>query len=244
MESTYGDAIHKHTSDEIRAELLKIIERARKDGGHILIPAFAIGRTQTIINHLDHLVESGQLEDLPVALDSPMGLRVTSKYETFKTLFNQESLDKISRGDDPLDFDGLYAVRKTRDSRKLRDLDKTMLIIAGSGMCTGGRIVDHLKELLPYSETNVLFVGYLAHGTLGRQIIEAAAKGEEGPSETVKIHGNDIPVRAGVDILHGLSAHADQKELAAWLDAVPNVQKVVLHHGDEDAQKAFAAYYK
>jgi metallo-beta-lactamase family protein len=244
MESTYGNHIHEHSDAQIQDKLLEIIEEAREDGGHIIVPAFALGRTQTLIYHLETLVEAGRLSNLPVALDSPLGLRVTSEYEHFKKLLDSQSLIKLSKEDDPLDFEGLYSVRKTRDSKKLRDLDKTMLIIAGSGMCTGGRVVSHLKELLPYSETNVLFVGYQAPGTLGCKIIEAAAKGADGPSETVTIKGEEVAVRATVDVISSLSGHADKKELAAWLDKIPNVKQVVLYHGDSHAQKAFAEYYK
>ncbi len=244
MESTYGDRVHDQGPDQVREKLFEIIERARADGGHILVPAFAIGRTQALIYHLDNLVESGRLTNLPVAVDTPMGLRVTETYSVFNKLFNEEALDKLSREDDPLDFKGLYAVRKGRESKRLRDVKQTMLIIAGSGMCTGGRIVEHLTELLPYYETNVLFVSYQAHGTPGRAIIGAAAGAKDGPSETVRLGGVDVPVRAKVDILHGLSAHADRKELAAWLDAIPGVQKVALHHGDEDAQEGFQKWYR
>ena len=243
MESTFGDCEHKRTRDQVTEDILKVVERARKDGGHILVPAAAIGRTQELIYHLDKLVEAERLKDLPVALDTPMGLRVTNVYENFKPLFDEESLDKLSRGDDPLDFKGLYAVRKTRDSRKLRELDESMLIISGSGMCTGGRIVDHMRDLLPYSETNVMFLGYQAPGTPGHAIIKAFEAGSEGPSETVKMGGVDVPVRASVDVINGLSAHADRKDLAAWLDRIPNVAKVALHHGDAEVQLAFAKWY-
>lgn len=244
MESTYGDRVHERDPASVPDKLLQIIERARTDGGHILVPAFAIGRTQELIYHLDSLVESGRLKGLPVAVDTPMGLRVTDTYEAYSRLFDEESLEKLSHNDDPLDFKGLYAVRKGRDSVRLRDVDGTMMIIAGSGMCTGGRIIGHLEELLPYSETDVVFVGYQAPGTLGRQIVDAAAKRGDGPSEMVDIRGQKVPMRARVHVLHGLSAHADREELATWLDAVPGVRKVALHHGDADAQNGFAKYYK
>ena len=244
MESTYGDREHGMAPGDVPDALLEIVERARSDGGHILVPAFAIGRTQAIIHHLDELVESGRLEGLPVAVDTPMGLRVTDTYEAYRKLFDAESLEKLSHDDDPLDFKGLYAVRRGRDSARLRDIDKTMMIIAGSGMCTGGRIVRHLEDLLPFSETNVMFVGYQAPGTLGREIIDANLKRGDGPSEMVNVKGAKVPMRAHVDVLHGLSAHADRKELAAWLDGIPGVKKVALHHGDGDAQDAFSKWYK
>jgi metallo-beta-lactamase family protein len=244
MESTYGGREHEHDPGAVREALFGIVTRALKDGGHIVVPAFAVGRTQSLIYHLDALVESGRLAGLPVAIDSPMGLRMTEVYSTFRQLFDEEALEKLSRDDDPLDFKGLYAVRKGRDSRRLRDLGQSILIIAGSGMCTGGRVVEHLIELLPLSQTNVMFVGYQAPGTLGARIVSAAARAGDGASETVRVRGQEIPVRAHVDVLHGLSAHADRVELAAWLDAIPDVRKVALHHGEPASQEAFAKWYE
>ncbi|HUT77009.1 MAG TPA: MBL fold metallo-hydrolase [Polyangia bacterium] len=241
LESTYGDRVHEHDPQALTDELLRIIEHARADGGQILVPAFAVGRTQALLYHLDALVESGRLSGLPVAVDSPMGLRMTETYGAFRALFDEESLDKLSRGNDPLDFDGLYAVRKGGDSARIRSLERTMLIIAGSGMCTGGRIVAHLEELLPRPETDLLFIGFQARGTLGRELLEIAARGGIG-RESVWIRGHEVPVNAAITALHGFSAHADRDELTRWLRSIPGARRVGLFHGEPESQIALAAH--
>ncbi len=241
MEATYGDGEHRHSHGHIELELERILNEALERGGHVLVPAFAIGRTQTLLYHLNTLVESGRVRDLPVALDTPMGLRVTESYQRFRKLFDRESLDKIARGDDPLDFDGLYAVSRGRESARLRDVRESMLIIAGSGMCTGGRIVGHLQELLPRPETTLLFVGFQAPGTLGAKI-QRAARATSERERSVDVFGETTPVRAKIETLSGLSAHADRRELMRWLTAIPDVRRVALHHGEVEAQRAFVEF--
>lgn len=237
MESTYGDRNHRHGGAEVEAELERVVKRALHDGGHILVPAFAIGRTQTLLYHLDRLQASGRIPKIPVALDSPLGLRVTEVYSDHSRLFDREALDRIGRGDDPLDFADLYAVRRGGDSVRLRDVKEPMIVIAGSGMCTGGRIVGHLQELLPRPETCVVFVGYQAVGTPGRAIQEAAKR-----RGYVSLGGHSVDVRAEVVSIGGLSAHADQRELTRWLGAIPDVRAVALHHGEPEAQDALASH--
>lgn len=234
LESTYGNRTHAPAA-AMHDELEKIIHHALRDGGHILVPAFAIGRTQTLLYHLNTLVEAGRVQNLPVAVDTPMGIRVTELYEASRHLYDEEALARLARADDPLDFDRLYAVHRGSHSRLLRDQKQPVLIIAGSGMCTGGRIVGHLVELLPRPETDVLMVGYQAAGTPGRALLQAAR------GESVTLQGRRVKVRAAVHQLSGLSAHADQGELLAWLTAIPSVGAVVLHHGEPEAQKALGA---
>lgn len=238
MESTYGDRVHTVEVDSLADSLEEIINRSLEDGGHILVPSFAIGRVQLLLYLLDKLVEAGRVRNLPVAVDTPMGIRVTEAYQEYRKLYDRESLQKIAVGDDPLDFEHLFAVNRHRDSLRLVDVETPMFIIAGSGMCTGGRILRHLQALLPVPETDVIFVGYQARGTLGRRILEAADSGAE---ETVRIRGEEIPVRAHVHQLHGLSAHADQIELTDWFGAVPDVEALGLMHGEGQAQEALAA---
>ena len=241
MESTYGDRSHAPAA-AMEDELEKIIHHALRDGGHILVPAFAIGRTQTLLYHLNTLIEAGRVKNLPVAVDTPMGIHVTELYESSRHLYDEEALALLARGDDPLDFKNLYAVRKGSHSRHLRELTEPMLIIAGSGMCTGGRIVSHLRALLPKPETDVLMVGYQAEGTPGRAILEAASlRAEDGKIRTVELDGEDVEVRAAVHKLSGMSAHADQGELRAWLSSIPSPKRVVLHHGEVEAQTALGA---
>lgn len=238
MESTYGDSVHAQSHEDVQRDLERILLRAMDARGHILVPAFAIGRTQTLLFHLNTLVESGRIRHLPVAIDTPMGLRVTETYDQFRSLFDRDASDRIAHGDDPLDFESLYAVRRATDSLRLRDTEGPMLIIAGNGMCTGGRILGHLQELLPDERTTVVFVGFQAPGTTGRAIQLAARNG----GKQVRINGEEVPVRAAIETLSGLSAHADKHELGAWLAAIPGEPTVGLHHGEPEAQRAFAAY--
>lgn len=236
VESTYGDRDHHQGHDDIETTLERVIKRALADGGHILVPAFAIGRTQTLIYHLNTLIESGRIPDLMVAVDSPLGLKVTELYQNARHLFDREALAKLAAGDDPLSFDELYAVHKHAHSVELRDVSQPMLIIAGSGMCTGGRIVGHLKELLPRPETCVLFIGYQATGTPGRSI-QSARRGD-----WVRIDGEDVRVEASIETISGLSAHADREELFSWCQALPAPRRIALHHGEPAAQQAFARW--
>ncbi len=243
LETTYGDREHASDHAHIREELARILDRAIARGGHVLVPAFAIGRTQVLLYHLNALVESGRLRDVPVVLDSPMGAEVTATYAQFRALYDKEALDRLAHGDDPIDFEGLYAVNRARDSERLHGLEGPAIVIASSGMCTGGRIVKHLVELLPREETCVLFVGYQAAGTPGRAILDAARERDErGGVPTVTLDGEKVEVRAAVEMLSGLSAHADRGELTAWLDAIPDVRRVALHHGEVEAQEGFARW--
>lgn len=241
MESTYGDREHRCTHDDVEHELERIVKRAAALGGHILVPAFAIGRTQTLLYHLNTLIESGRIPEIPVAVDTPFGLHVTETYAESRRLFDAEALEKIAHGDDPLDFEGLYAVWKGRDSVRLRDVPGPMLIIAGSGMCTGGRIMGHLQELLPVPSTTLLFVGFQAPGTGGHKIQQAARERESGTGR-VWIEGENVAVRAHIETLSGLSAHADRQELKGWLGAIPSPRTVALHHGEVESQRSLQEF--
>lgn len=238
LESTYGDEEHRHGHEDVAEELERILLRAIERRGHVVIPAFAFGRTQTLLYHINSLVEAGRVPPIPVAVDSPLAIGVTSTYSDFSRVFDRESLAKIARGDDPLDFEKLYAVPRLEHSQRLGELPGPLIIIAGNGMCTDGRVVGHLRRLLPLDQSTILFVGYQAEGTPGRAIQRAAARGGR-----VWLDHEEVKVRADVETLSGLSAHADRRELARWLNAIPNVKKVVLHHGEPKAQRAFAAWY-
>lgn len=237
MESTYGSREHGHTHDDVERDLERVLKRALETKGKVLVPSFAIGRTQTLLYHLNTLVESKRIRNIPVAVDTPMGIGITETYERFRSLFDKEALAKLARGDDPLDFDELYAVNKGSDSRRLRDVPGPMIIIAGSGMCTGGRIVGHLLDGLDDERNTVLFVGFQAPGTPGRRIQEAARRGGR-----VSLGGTEVRVRARIETLNGLSAHADRTDLLAWLRAIPRVKRVALHHGDVEAQRDFTRW--
>ena len=236
MESTYGGRNHESVPDEVEAKLLRVIEHVQRSGGHLLIPAFAIGRTQLLLYHLNSLVESGRVQDLPVAVDTPMGLEVTKLHDAHRTLFDLEATKRLSMGDDPLNFDELYAVKKHKDSLRLRETPGPMVILAGSGMCTGGRIVGHLQESLPDERSAVLFVGYQSPGTPGHAIQHAKQHGG-----SVRLEGEDVEVNAHIATIDGLSAHAGHDELLAWLGAIPHVRAMGTYHGEPRAQQALAA---
>ncbi|MDP2339838.1 MAG: MBL fold metallo-hydrolase [Deltaproteobacteria bacterium] len=238
MESTYGSRDHEHGHDDIAEKLLSVVTETSAKKGKIFIPAFAIGRTQVLLYFLNELVESGRLKRVPVALDTPMGLLVTETYAKFKKLYDAETIHKMSRGDDPLDFDDLYVSKKGGDSARLRNAPGPMIIIAGSGMVTGGRIINHLVQGGLSDERNtLLFVGHQSVGTPGRRIQEAAKTGA-----SVWLDGEEVMVRARIETLRGLSAHADRGELKAWLGHIPNVKRVALHHGEATAQHDLVAY--
>jgi metallo-beta-lactamase family protein len=233
LECTYGNRNHRHGWRDVESELARVLIRAVADRGHILVPAFAIGRTQALLYHLNNLVESGRLPNLPVAVDAPLGLRITELYQRSRHLYDHEATAKLAAGDDPLDFAGLYAVRRASDSIRLRDVKEPMLIIAGSGMCTGGRIIGHLQELLPRPETLVLFVGYQAPGTPGHQI-QNARRGD-----TIFLGNQPVTTLASRETIEGLSAHADRQELLRWVRSLPEIRRLALHHGDPTSQESF-----
>lgn len=239
LESTYGDQEHRHDHDELQRELERILLRAVERGGQVLFPSFAIGRTQTLLYHLNTLVESQRIPPVPIALDSPVGVGVTDTYADFSGVFERESLAKLARSDNPLDLRSLYAVRRHVPSQRIATFTGPLVIIAGSGMCTGGHVVAHLRRLLPLEQSTIVFVGYQAEGTPGRAIQRAGARGGR-----VSLDHEEVRVRADVETLSGLSAHADRRELAHWLDAIPNVHRVALHHGEPNAQRGFAAWYR
>ncbi|MFO0604621.1 MAG: MBL fold metallo-hydrolase [Polyangiales bacterium] len=235
MECTYGSRDHAHDHASIEDTLARVVGEAAARGGKVFVPAFAIGRTQTLMWFLDRLVTSGRVPPVPVFVDTPMGLAVTDLYRANRALYDKEALARLAAGDDPLDFESLFAVERGADSARVRAHQGPAVVIAGSGMISGGRIVKHLVHGLPDPRNTLLFVGYQAEGTTGRRIQQARGG-------TVRLGGEDVAVRAHVETLSGLSAHADRRELVAWLGHVPGLRRVALHHGDEDAQRAFAAW--
>lgn len=235
-ECTYGNRDHAHDAASIERELGAAIKDTLAARGKVIIPSFAIGRTQMLLYYLDGLFSSGAIPPVTVALDTPLGLAITETYDKYRPLFDKETLARLAQGDDPLDWEGLFSVERGRDSYRLVDDPGPYIVIAGSGMCQGGRIMRHLAAGLDDPQNTVLFVGYQGHGTLGRRILDAA------PGERVYIDGKPIEVRAKRRQLGGLSAHADRGELCDWLAQIPNVLAVALHHGDGDAQRDFVGF--
>jgi metallo-beta-lactamase family protein len=227
VESTYGNRAHPATS--VEEQLAAVVNRVVQAKGVLLMPAFAVGRTQRMLYHLRRLQDSGRIPDIPVYVDSPMASDVSDVYCRHGEE-HELSVDLLKDPERcPLHAHRLRFVRAVEESKKLNDAPGPMIIIAASGMCEGGRIVHHLKHRLPDPATTVLFVGYQAEGTRGRRLA--------GGAKTERIHGQWIPVRASVETIHGISAHADWQDTLQWLGnftAPPRLTFIT--HGEHDAR--------
>ncbi|MDL1964560.1 MAG: MBL fold metallo-hydrolase [Deltaproteobacteria bacterium] len=229
LESTYGDRNHEGRKSRIEV-LRKILGRALDDGGIVYIPAFSLGRIQELIYEMDRIGTK-----VPVFIDSPLGLEITKIYSSLDSFWDKEAREFKAKGDHPIDFKNLYSVERFRDHKKLLEMDGPAIVIAGSGMCTGGRIVDHLKRGIDDSRTDILFVGYQAKDTPGRDILKYSKR----PGGYVVLDGEKFDIKASVHTLSGYSAHADQKGLIEWVASMPERPgKIKLVHGEPQAQKA------
>ncbi len=233
MESTYGDRVHAATED-IPAALARILNATRQAGGKVIIPAFAVERTQELIYYLSLLLRAQKIQRLPVFLDSPMAIRVTEVFSRHKELFDDDTKALMGQGAQPYEFPGMIFASKVEDSKAINKVKGPAVIIAGSGMCNGGRIKHHLVNTIGRPENTILFVGYQVVGTLGREILDGAKK--------VRIMGQWHTVRARIEQLRGFSAHADREELLAWLKAcAPPPRHIFVTHGEPATALAFAA---
>lgn len=231
IESTYGDRVHKKAAS-ISDTLVRVIKAAVKAGGNVVIPSFAIERTQELLYRLGSLREKGLIPHVPVFVDSPMALKVTEVFKRHPELFDAATLDRIERGEHPCDFPGLTLTRSVEESKAINNRGGTSIIIAGSGMCTGGRIKHHLANNISRPESTILFVGYQAIGTLGRQMLEGVP--------TVRLFGVMHDVLARIEKVNGMSAHADRNELLGWLRALKTPpSEVFVIHGEKNASAAF-----
>ncbi|MEE4294826.1 MAG: MBL fold metallo-hydrolase, partial [Xanthomonadales bacterium] len=233
MESTYGARRHRERQQTLE-ELGDIFTSERSRRGNILIPAFSIGRSQEIMYQLGKHYEEWNLRRFQVFLDSPMAIRASRVYWENPQLFDEEATRlRLENGGMPL-LPNLTLTSATEDSMAINRIRSGAIVIAGSGMCNGGRIVHHLKHNLDRAETQVLITGYQAYGSLGRRLVNG--------EETVRIHGQTIPVRAAVHTVGGLSAHGDQDDMARWYENMENRPPVYLVHGEPESQETFASY--
>ena len=232
METTYGDRRHKQLHPSIE-ELYAAIEATFARGGNVIIPTFALERAQELLFYLREGVETGRLhKSIQVFLDSPMAISATQIFRRHPECYGAEARELFAEGRDPFALPGLHFTRETAESIVLNRIGGGAVILAGSGMCTGGRVRHHLRHNLWRHDSSVIFVGFGARGTLARRIIDGA--------RTVRIFHEDIPVNAEVHTIGGFSAHADCDELLAWWSAGPRPEQTVLVHGEEDAMRHFA----
>ena len=236
MESTYGDRLHEDPKD-IDELLADAIDATRRAGGNIVIPSFAVERSQEILYRLNGLLLEDRIPHLLVFVNSPMAISVTEVFRHHPELFDEEMMDRIRRRASPFDFPGLKMTRTVDESKAIHHITGTVVILAGSGMCTGGRIKHHLVHNISRRESTILFVGYQASGTLGRQIVDGA--------EEVRILGRKYRVRARVAQIHGFSAHADRDELFRWVSGLRNPPRhVFVNHGEPESAGRFADFLR
>jgi len=233
IESTYGDREHSDKAGR-GPRLFSIIKETVGRGGNVVIPAFTVGRTQDILFELNPYAESGRLPRISTFVDSPMAISAGEIYRRHPECFDQETKALLFRGDDPLDFPGLKLARTKEESKKINSLREPHIVIAGNGMCTGGRVRHHLAQNLGREESTILFVGYQAEGTLGRQLRDGA--------RTVRMFGKPFDVRAKIEVMDAYSAHADRSELLDWLDGFQRFPRsVFLVHGEPQALESLAS---
>ena len=227
MESTYGDRLHE-SIDERKIELTRVINETYNRGGKIMIPVFAIERTQEILYYIRGLMEDGTIPKIPVFLDSPMATRATEVFKKFDKYFNEEVQKNLEESGDVFSFSELTITSGRIDSIKINDIKKPCIILAGSGMCTGGRIKHHLVNNIEDENNTVLFVGFQVKGTLGSLI--------KGGVKRINVVGRDVEVKAKIESIEGFSAHADRDGLLKWLGNFSPKPNVFIIHGDEDQQ--------
>ncbi|EKA7373946.1 MBL fold metallo-hydrolase [Vibrio parahaemolyticus] len=233
IESTYGDKQHEQTKSR-STRLLSIIEHALEDGGVIVIPAFSVGRTQELLFDIEQLLYQESLHNaLPVILDSPLAREVTKTYRRFKKLWGKEAKKRVVQHRHPLGFEQCITIETHAEHmrlvNRLASTSEPAIVVAASGMSEGGRVVNYLEALLPDSRNDVLFAGYQAEGTLGRQIQDGA--------NTVEIEGKQIIVKAQIHTISGYSAHADQSDLIRFVEGIhPPPKEVHLIHGESVAK--------
>ncbi len=232
MESTYGDRIHEGTED-ISNELEEIVKSAFAARGNIVVPSFALQRAQEILYYLNNLSMEKRIPALEVYLDSPMAIQITEVFKRYAELMDDDMRKLISQHRSPFDFPGLKMVETVEESKTLNSIKGTIMIIAGAGMCNGGRIKHHLIQNISRPECTILFVGYQAVGTLGRLILDGA--------KNVRIHGQQYPVRARIAQIKGFSAHADRDDLMKWLSQLSVTPKhIFITHGENEAATEFS----
>lgn len=232
IESTYGNRVHE-PHETIPVMLEDVIEDSVRRGGTLMIPSFALERTQELLYELHELFEKGRVTKVPVFIDSPLAIKMTAVYRKYESYFNPEMYHMVKSGDDILNFPGLHLTLTTEQSKEINSMHGAKIVVAGSGMSNGGRILHHEQRYLSDPKSTILFIGYQAQGTLGRQIMDGAA--------SVTIFGEPVPVRCVKRAITGFSAHADQPRLLKWISPMKTtLKKAFVVQGENDASMALA----
>lgn len=232
MESTYGDRAHRDQATTLD-EMVTVISETRRRGGNVIMPAFAVGRTQEILYHLHCLARQGRLRDLSIFVDSPMADRATQITKSHLSLFDEQARNLVDWHETAPDRPRLQFTASAEESKALNQIEGGAIIISASGMCDAGRIRHHLRHNLPRPESAILITGFQAEGTLGRRLVDGARR--------VRIFGDDVPVRASVHTLNGFSAHADQPALMEWASRFRRApSRVIITHGEAQVAEILA----
>ncbi|MFH1717652.1 MAG: MBL fold metallo-hydrolase [Planctomycetota bacterium] len=236
VESTYGDRVHQGPEDTKKA-IADVINSTRQAGGNIIVPSFALERSQELLYFINELLIDDAIPHLMVFLDSPMASKITEVFKRHRELYDEEMTEFVRNNESPFDFPGLKMVGNSDESKAINHIRGTVMVIAGSGMCTGGRIKHHLVNNISRPENTIMFVGYQAVGTLGRRIVDG--------EKEVRILGQEHPVKARVVRVNGFSAHADKEELLEWLGALKKPpRKLFVVHGESESALSFGDYVR
>lgn len=232
IESTYGARVHEDTSKR-ELELERVMEDIARKGGVLMIPAFAMERTQELLYHFHELISQGRVPKIPIFIDSPLAIKLTAIYKKYEKYFNPETFKLVRSGEDILNFPGLRMTLTVEQSKEINDVPAPKIIVAGSGMSNGGRIRHHERRYLQDPKSIILFIGYQAMGTLGRAILEGA--------KVVSLFGEEVPVRCEIRTITAYSAHADQPRLLAWLKPrEKELKRVFVVQGEEGSSEVLA----
>lgn len=232
IESAYGNRVHE--AKGARKDLLEnVIEDTIRKGGTLMIPSFATERTQELLFELNDLVEHGRIPKVPVFIDSPLAIKITGLYKKYTSFYNHEAAMLVKSGDEIFSFPGLKFTLTVEESKAINTVLPPKIVLAGSGMSHGGRIIHHEQRYLPDPKSTLLIIGYQAKGSLGRRLLDG--------EKTVKILGQEVPVRARIVQISGYSAHADQNGLLAWIEPMRlSLKKLFIVQGEEESAEALA----
>jgi len=236
IESTYGDRVHCETCD-VKKQMADVINATKDRGGNIVVPSFALERSQEILFYIKELLSENAIPHLIIFLDSPMAAKITEIFRNHQELFDEETQKMLREHNSPFDLPGLKMTPSSEESKAINHISGTVMIIAGAGMCTGGRIKHHLANNISRKESSIMFVGYQSVGTLGRLIVDGAKE--------VRILGQKYKVKAKVVQINGFSAHADKNEMLNWLKKLKSPPKqIFLVHGEPESAQAFGAFLR